>query len=173
MSRIDLDRRIACVGRLTSPWLSDVWRGDKTLAPVTSFKLRFESGEDTSEWFQTKAPAPQGSSSGVSRCPYVLLNDPRPLGLDRVPNRTPIHPATSLALEFESMTSHSPSTFGANTIQDVGNNFCYRLERNHSGKRHGSTPLLLRESECHSGLCNFCSIRRATEADEDTGAWLK
>jgi len=47
---------------------------------------------------------------------------------NRVPKLAPIPLALSLALEFESLAAHSSSTFRANPIQDIGNNFRNRLK---------------------------------------------
>lgn len=69
----------------------------------------------------------------------ALMNDNWTAAISKgVPNRAPIRPALSLALEFEPLAPHSSSAFRAYAIQDIRNNFRIRVKATHRHRRHTS-----------------------------------
>src|SRR5208283_1438054 len=71
-----------------------------------------------------------------------------------LPNRTPVHPAFTLAFELCTKASHPPPALRANPIQNAGEHFLRRFEPPQSDKRHISP----RQTACVASI--IPSVRR-------------
>ena len=132
------------------------------------FRHRKANGE--SGGTNVESPRKPGAAPGA----LDLVNSSRtPAVTNRVPKSAPIGPASSSAPEFKPLLApHSPTAFGADPVQDVGNHLYRRLKASQCDGWHRSSfrPRINDQLFC---ICHSISARRTRVEKRTDAGWRK